>query len=107
MKSERLWCDNTKAKELLGWSPTIGLEKGLKETINWIYDNIGLHKPEFTTGEHMKALILAGGKGRRLMPYTTIIPKPLMPIGDKAILEIVVQQLKLCGFNEIILSIVT
>lgn len=53
----------------------------------------------------MKALILAGGKGRRLMPYTTIIPKPLMPIGDKAILEIVVQQLKYCGFNEIILSI--
>lgn len=53
----------------------------------------------------MKALILAGGKGRRLMPYTTIIPKPLMPIGDKAILEIVVQQLKICGFNEIILSI--
>lgn len=43
---ERLWCDNTKAKELLGWSPTIGLEKGLKETINWIYNNIGLHKPE-------------------------------------------------------------
>lgn len=53
----------------------------------------------------MKALILAGGKGRRLRPYTTTIPKPLMPIGDHAILEIVVQQLKYCGFNDIIMSI--
>ncbi len=53
----------------------------------------------------MKALILAGGKGRRLRPYTTTIPKPLMPIGDKAILEIVVQQLKQCGFKDIIISI--
>jgi NDP-mannose synthase len=53
----------------------------------------------------MKALILAGGKGTRLRPYTTTIPKPLMPIGDKAILEIVVEQLKYCGFDEIIMSI--
>ncbi|HHT18723.1 MAG: sugar phosphate nucleotidyltransferase [Euryarchaeota archaeon] len=53
----------------------------------------------------MKALVLAGGKGRRLQPYTTIIPKPLMPIGDKAILEIVIEQLKYYGFDEIILSI--
>jgi len=53
----------------------------------------------------MKALILAGGKGSRLQPYTTIIPKPLMPIGDKAILEIVVKQLKNSGFDEILMSI--
>ena len=53
----------------------------------------------------MKALVLAGGKGRRLQPYTTIIPKPLMPIGNKAILEIVIQQLKYYGFDDIILSI--
>jgi len=53
----------------------------------------------------MKALILAGGKGRRLRPYTTTIPKPLMPIGDKPILEIVVGQLKDNGFEDIIMSI--
>ncbi len=52
----------------------------------------------------MKALILAGGKGRRLMPYTTTIPKPLMPIGNHAILEIVVRQLKMKGFEEIIMA---
>ena len=53
----------------------------------------------------MKAVILAGGKGTRLKPYTTVFPKPLMPIGDKPILEIVVRQLKLHGFNEIIMAV--
>ena len=36
----------------------------------------------------MKAIILAGGKGKRLAPYTTILPKPLMPLGDMSIIEI-------------------
>jgi NAD dependent epimerase/dehydratase len=43
---ERLWCDNTKAKRLLGWDPTTTLDKGLKKTIEWISDNINLYKPE-------------------------------------------------------------
>jgi NDP-sugar pyrophosphorylase family protein len=41
----------------------------------------------------MKAVILAGGKGTRLAPYTTVLPKPLMPIGDMPILEVVLRQL--------------
>jgi NDP-sugar pyrophosphorylase family protein len=53
----------------------------------------------------MKAVILAGGKGTRLKPYTTVFPKPLMPIGDKPILEIVVKQLKSYGFDEIIMAV--
>lgn len=53
----------------------------------------------------MKAVILAGGKGTRLKPYTTVFPKPLMPIGDKPILEIVIQQLKSYGFNEITIAV--
>lgn len=53
----------------------------------------------------MQAVILAGGKGTRLKPYTTVFPKPLMPINDKPILEIVVKQLKLCGCEEIIMAV--
>ena len=53
----------------------------------------------------MKAVILAGGKGTRLRPYTTSFPKPLMPVEDKPILEIIIKQLKEKGFDEIILSI--
>ena len=53
----------------------------------------------------MKAIILAGGKGTRLAPYTTILPKPLMPIDDKPIMEIVIRQLVDSGFDEITLAV--
>ncbi|MDQ5985961.1 MAG: nucleotidyltransferase family protein [Syntrophus sp. SKADARSKE-3] len=53
----------------------------------------------------MQAVILAGGRGKRLRPYTTVLPKPLMPIGDYPILEVVIRQLKKNGFNRIILAI--
>ena len=51
----------------------------------------------------MQAIILAGGKGRRLLPYTTVLPKPLMPIGDYPILEVILRQLKTCGFKKVTL----
>jgi NDP-sugar pyrophosphorylase family protein len=54
----------------------------------------------------MHAVILAGGKGVRLLPYTTALPKPLMPIGDNhAILQIVLDQLAVCGFTTVTLAI--
>jgi len=53
----------------------------------------------------MKALILAGGKGTRLLPYTAVLPKPLMPIGETPILEIIIRQLKKYDISEIILSV--
>lgn len=53
----------------------------------------------------MKAVILAGGKGTRLKPYTTILPKPLMPIGDMPILEILLRQMKRVGVNEAVLTV--
>jgi NDP-sugar pyrophosphorylase family protein len=49
----------------------------------------------------MQAIILAGGKGRRLLPYTTVLPKPLMPIGDYPIIEVILRQLKRCGFERV------
>jgi NDP-mannose synthase len=52
----------------------------------------------------MRAIILAGGKGTRLAPYTTVLPKPLMPIGDMPILEIVIRQLQNKGFSDITLA---
>jgi NDP-mannose synthase len=53
----------------------------------------------------MQAIILAGGKGTRLKPYTTVLPKPLMPVGDCPILEVVVRQLKKNGFKKITMAI--
>jgi NDP-sugar pyrophosphorylase family protein len=45
----------------------------------------------------MRAVILAGGLGMRLRPYTTILPKPLVPVGDRPILEIILRQLAAAG----------
>jgi NDP-mannose synthase len=53
----------------------------------------------------MKAVVLAGGKGSRLAPYTKILPKPLMPIGDMPILEILLRQMKSNGIDEVILTV--
>lgn len=53
----------------------------------------------------MRAVILAGGKGTRLAPFTTILPKPLMPIGDYPILEVVIRQLRRAGFDRITMAV--
>jgi NDP-mannose synthase len=54
----------------------------------------------------MKAVILAGGKGSRLAPYTKVLPKPLMPIGeDMPILEILLRQLKRFGVEDVTLAV--
>jgi NDP-sugar pyrophosphorylase family protein len=53
----------------------------------------------------IKAVILAGGKGTRLRPYTAALPKPLMPVGELPILEIIIRQLKNCGITRLTLSV--
>jgi NDP-sugar pyrophosphorylase family protein len=53
----------------------------------------------------MKAVILAGGRGTRLAPYTTILPKPLMPLGNHPVLEIILCQLRKYGFTEITMAV--
>ena len=52
----------------------------------------------------MKAVILAGGLGTRLKPFTEAIPKPLLPVGEKAVLEIQIENLRKHGFNDIYLA---
>lgn len=52
----------------------------------------------------IRAVVLAGGKGARLRPYTTVIPKPLMPVGDMPILEIILRQLRSAGVTDVVLA---
>jgi NDP-mannose synthase len=53
----------------------------------------------------VRTVILAGGMGTRLRPYTSILPKPLLPLGDRSILELLMRQLSQHGFRDITLSV--
>jgi NDP-sugar pyrophosphorylase family protein len=53
----------------------------------------------------MQAIILAGGKGTRLLPFTKVFPKPLVPLGEKPILDTIIRQLKHFGFVQITLAV--
>jgi len=52
-----------------------------------------------------RAVILAGGKGTRLKPYTAVFPKPLVPVGDVPILEVIIRQLAANGFTHITIAL--
>jgi NDP-sugar pyrophosphorylase family protein len=53
----------------------------------------------------MKAVIMAGGKGTRLQPYTAVFPKPLMPLGDMPVLELLLRQLRDAGITDVYLAV--
>lgn len=53
----------------------------------------------------MRAVIMAGGRGQRLYPYTLVLPKPLVPLGEKPVLEIVIRQLAAKGFDHITIAV--
>jgi NDP-sugar pyrophosphorylase family protein len=51
-----------------------------------------------------RAIVLAGGQGARLRPYTAVLPKPLLPVGDRPVLDIVIDQLYAYGFGHITIA---
>jgi NDP-sugar pyrophosphorylase family protein len=53
----------------------------------------------------MRAVILAGGRGTRLRPFTATLPKPLVPLGDRSILDIVLMQLKRAGVTRVTMAV--
>jgi NDP-mannose synthase len=53
----------------------------------------------------MRAVIMAGGRGTRLAPFTTILPKPLMPMHDRPIVDVLIRQLVIAGVDEICVSV--
>src|SRR5687768_1833678 len=55
--------------------------------------------------ERGRVVILAGGKGKRLAPYTFVIPKPIVPIGTTPILEIVLRQMARDGFRQVTIAL--
>lgn len=61
--------------------------------------------PVIARPEGMHAVLMAGGRGSRLAPYTTVLPKPLMPLGDRPILDVLMHQLVAAGVDGISISV--
>lgn len=72
--------------------PVLGKNKKIL-TIRFLYDN----KPILNSNLNVPVVIMAGGKGTRLYPYTQILPKPLIPITDKTIAEIIMDHFEAFG----------
>ena len=53
----------------------------------------------------MQAIVLAGGKGTRLSPYTLVFPKPMLPVGGQPIIQTIVRQLAYFGFDDVVISL--
>ena len=102
---ERLVADASKARDRLGWDPRHSLADGIRATTDWIAargpgaHSRGLRRMSF------EAVVLAGGKGTRLSPFTYVLPKPLLPLGQRPILDIVLTQLARAGCTKVTLAI--
>jgi len=71
-----------------------------------LYQRTAAHTPEVTkSGIVTQAVIMAGGKGTRLHPYSALFPKPLMPLGDMPILELLLRRMRRAGVTDVILAV--
>jgi dTDP-glucose pyrophosphorylase len=85
--------------------PVVNEEKKLVDVLFWdkVFGNVLDRKPNRTI--QLPVVIMAGGKGSRLDPFTKILPKPLIPIGEKTILEVIIDSFVKCGVNSFYLSV--
>lgn len=80
------------------------VDKNMK-VINYISGNIKKYKLFFKNNQKFETIIMAGGLGSRLKPYTNILPKPLLPYRNKTIIENVINKFQDYGFSKFIISI--
>ncbi|MCB1174172.1 MAG: nucleotidyltransferase family protein [Leptospiraceae bacterium] len=84
--------------------PLIDADRRVQDLVSWM-DRSGEKQPDTFETKTNPVFILAGGKGTRLKPFTKILPKPLIPIGDVPILEIIMERLQGFGFSDFVLSL--
>ena len=72
----------------------------------WFWNDLfRVSEPEQRPKIDLPVVIMAGGKGTRLKPITNVIPKPLVPIGDKTILEVIMDQFESIGCHKFYMSV--
>ena len=85
--------------------PILNSEREIVDIIFYDNDNSGNQDKSCTALSQIPVIIMAGGKGTRLYPYTKILPKPLIPIGDIPILERIIGKFRAYGANEFYLTV--
>ena len=80
------------------------VDKKMK-VIDYVADNINLDKPSLKNNKKIEIIIMAGGLGTRLKPYTNVLPKPLLPFKNKTIIENVISKFLTYGLNKFIISL--
>src|SRR5580698_5646622 len=73
------------------------------DSIVTLYDDSAANLPG--PGVVTQAVIMAGGKGTRLHPYSALFPKPLMPLGDMPVLELLLRRMRRAGVTDVILAV--
>ena len=89
-------------KNKIGLIPIVDKKINIIKIISW--DNVFVKKNK-TNKIDAKIVIMAGGKGSRLEPFTEILPKPLIPVNNKTILEIILEKFKKHKLNEFYISV--
>lgn len=85
--------------------PVLNAERVIIDIIFYDYGNLGGQDKNHDALSGTPVVIMAGGKGTRLYPYTKILPKPLIPIGEIPILERIIGKFKTYGANEFYLTV--
>jgi len=104
---DRIAADGRLARELVGWEPRVGLEEGLAATGEWMRGNLDrfyADTPARRRRQRVRAVVLVGGLGKRLRPFTFSVPKPLLPVGDTPVLELLIRSLAQSGIRNLILA---
>jgi len=85
--------------------PILSMDSKIEDVIFWI-DVLENHSPyQQKKSFPNKVVIMSGGKGSRLDPVTRILPKPLIPIGNKPVIEVIMEKFHKYGFNKFIYSL--
>ncbi len=91
-------------EDKIEWIPVIDKKRDIQDVLLW--DNIFGEEGQYKRGKiDMPVMIMAGGRGTRLDPFTKILPKPLIPVGDKTIIELILDKYNAYGITEFYVSI--
>lgn len=101
--SERKLCRTIMQQKQIQAIPIVDAHNKLVDIVFW--DDLFLDKSTYKSSIDLPVVIMAGGKGKRLLPYTKVIPKPLIPIDNMPIVERIIQSFQSSGCHEFYMSV--